>query len=137
MSLIGSKEPRTYVRGSLLLSYIPSKAQLVSPLQTGHYSPSVQNVRDLSNPPPGLFVIWYNLYSTSDAFMDIDGNEIKNMNQVFPKLDVGLSYDVKAFASTPMIFWASDKIPFLGNANYMGGVSLNGASGFCVGNPVW
>ena len=69
--------------------------------------------------------------------MDIDGNEIKNMNQVFPKLDVGLSYDVKAFASTPMIFWASDKIPFLGNANYMGGVSLNGASGFCVGNPVW
>ena len=103
-----------------------SEAQIISPLQTGHYTPAAQGVRDMSNPVPGLFPIWYNMYATSNTFVDLDGNEITNVNQIFPNAPSrNISYDLKAYAAIPMIFWASNKISFLGNANYMGGVAFN------------
>ena len=109
----------------LLSTAISSFAQVVSPLQTGHYTPGVMNVRDMSNPSPGLFLLWYNMYATSNTYIDIEGNEITNLNQIFPNLNVDVGYDVKVFASIPMIYWASKKISFLGDANYLGGISLN------------
>ena len=112
---------------SLVFS-VPMKAQVVSPMQTGHYTPAAQGVRDMANPVPGLFPIWYNMFASSNKFMDIDGNEVNNLNQIFPNvpgIDRDITYDVKAFATIPMIFWASNKIPFLGNANYMAGVAFN------------
>ena len=32
----------------------PVHAQVVSPLQTGHYVPGIMNVRDMATPPDGL-----------------------------------------------------------------------------------
>ena len=105
---------------------LPATSQIVSPMQTGHYTPAAQGIRDLATPIPGFFPIWYNMYATSNTFVDVDGNEITNLKQVFPHApDVNIAYDVEAFASIPMFFWASDEIPFLGNAHYMGGLSLN------------
>ena len=99
-------------------------AQVVSPLQTGHYTPVAQGVRDMSHPVPGLFPIWYNRYGSGDTFYDVDGNKITNLNQLFPNLAVDLDYQIDAFASIPMVFWAS---PFtlLGGATYMAGLSFN------------
>lgn len=103
----------------------PAAGQVVSPLQTGHYTPAAQNVRDMSNPIPGLFPIWYNMYAWGDTYIDMDGNEFKNLNQLLPNLDVDVSLDLKTFATIPMVFWASDDIGPLGGAKYMGGFSLN------------
>ena len=114
--------------GLLLLSLVcaaPASGQIVSPLQTGHYTPSAQNVRDMSHPIPGLFPIWYNMYAFGDTYVARDGSAITNLNQIFPNLDVDVNLDVKAFASIPMVFWASRSIAPLGNAKYLGGLSAN------------
>ena len=103
---------------------VTALAQVVSPLQTGHYTPGMQNVRDMSHPTPGLFPIWYNTFASGDKFIDKDGNTITNVNQVFPNLDVNLDYKIDTFATIPMVFWASD-FTLLGGATYMAGLSVN------------
>ena len=111
--------------GMILFPISTAYGQVVSPLQIGHYTPAVQNIRDMATPIPGLFPIWYNMYATSNTYIDIEGNKITNLNQIFPNLNVDVDYEAKIFASIPMIFWASNKISFLGDANYLGGISLN------------
>lgn len=133
MKLIQSKMLIIHTRLLLLLSTLlllliytkPAYSQVVSPFQTGHYTPSAQGVRDMANPIPGFFPIWYNMYAYGDTYVDIDGNEVKNLNQYFPNLNVDVNLDATTFASIPMFFWASNKISFLGDANYLGGFSLN------------
>ena len=111
--------------GMILFPISTTYGQVVSPLQIGHYSPAIQNIRDMSTPVPGLFPIWYNMYATSNTYIDIEGNKITNLNQIFPKLNVDVGYEAKVFTSIPMVFWASNQISFLGDANYLGGISLN------------
>lgn len=114
----------------LFAMMIPARVctQVVSPLQSGHYTPSAQNVRDYANPVPGIFPLWYNLYAYGDTYIDQNGNKFTNLNQIFPNTNVDVAMDINAFATIPMIFFASDKISFLGNANYLGGISFNYAS---------
>ena len=112
----------------ILLLFIytqPTFSQVVSPFQTGHYTPAAQSVRDMSNPIPGFFPIWYNIYAYGNTFVDYNGNDVNNLNQFFPNLNVDVSLDATTFASIPMFFWASNKISFLGDASYLGGFSLN------------
>ena len=111
--------------GMLSSPWASLQAQVVSPLQGGHYSPVVKNVRDMANPPPGLFFLWYNVYFSSDKYIDKDGNEFSSIrldqiHQALPNIDVSL--DLKGFTSIPALFWVS---PFtiLGGANYMAGIS--------------
>ena len=66
--------------GLLVFGAGPVGAQVVSPLQPGHYAPGVIGVRDIATPPPGLFVIWYNWFVFSDTYVDRNGNELKNIN---------------------------------------------------------
>jgi hypothetical protein len=40
----------------LVLGSGPARAQVASPLQSGHYAPGLVNIRDFAAPPPGLFV---------------------------------------------------------------------------------
>ena len=105
-----------------------SSAQVVSPIQSGHYLPTITNVRDMGQPPPGLFVIWYNVWISSDTYIDRDGNEFKSLalNQINPALpNVDLKFDISGFATVPALFWASQDISFLGNGRYMLGWSPN------------
>ena len=112
---------------ALPMCLIPTaEAQIVSPLQGGHYSPAVANIRDLATPPPGLFVLWYNAYATSSEYIDRDGNKFNSirLDQIYPGLpNVDVSLKLKAISSIPTVFWAS---PFtvLGGARYMAGFSL-------------
>jgi len=97
---------------SLLAS--PVLAQVVSPSQTGHYAPAVINVRDMAYPPPGLFILAYNLWLSSDTYIDRYGESLPSE----------LKLDASAFATVPAVFWGSN-FSLLGGARYLVGVSPN------------
>ncbi|HSG68612.1 MAG TPA: hypothetical protein VK994_07895, partial [Bacteroidales bacterium] len=99
--------------------------QVVSPLQGGHYSPGVKNVRDMATPPQGLFLLWYNSYTTSTKYFDRDGNEFDKirLDQIHPALpNISVDVNLDAIASIPGIFWATP-IKMLGGARYTLGIS--------------
>jgi len=105
----------------------PSVAQVASPLQSGHYSPTMINVRDMAYPPAGLFVLWYNALTSSNSFIDRDGNRFESINlseinPAFPDINVDLK--LQALASVPTVFWASN-FRILGGARYLVGFAPN------------
>lgn len=111
----------------LVLGAGTANAQVVSPMQPGHYVPGIINVRDAVTPPPGLFVLWYNWSVSSDTYIDRNGNKLNslnlsNINPGFP--DVGVDLDVNAFATVPVIAWVPD-FTLLGGARYEFAVAPN------------
>jgi len=114
----------------MLLSFLmahagPALTQVVSPVQSGHYTPANVNIRDYSQPPPGLFVLWYNSFVSSDKYVDRNGDAIKSirLSQINPALpDVAVNLDLSAYATIPAVYWAS---PFkiLGGARYIAGAA--------------
>ena len=115
----------TWVVAVLVLASSPAEPQVASPLQSGHYLPGTTNIRDMATPPPGFFVAWYNLYPWTDTYVDRNGNELTNLNQVNPALpDVPVNVDGQAFATIPALMWASP-FKFLGGARYMAFVVPN------------
>jgi hypothetical protein len=110
-----------------LITLSSAYGQVVSPLQSGHYSPAVANIRDFATPPPGLFVLWYNVYASSDKYIDKDGNEFSSirLDQIHPNLpNIDVDLKLNGFASIPSLFWASH-YKLLGGARYMAGISAN------------
>jgi hypothetical protein len=70
--------------------------QLASPLQGGHYYPALMDLRDLTTPAPGLYLLWYNGLTQSGSFHDRNGDEVSaiNLSQLDPKLpNVNLDVD--------------------------------------------
>jgi len=111
----------------LIVCIAPALAQVVSPLQSGHYMTGITNIRDMSYPPPGLFLMWYNVWISSDRYIDRNGNELTGLrlSEIDPELpDIDLKFDVGGFASVPTLFWASH-FTFLGGARYLAGISPN------------
>jgi hypothetical protein len=109
----------------LLLLTTTGFPQLASPLQGGHYSPNVKNVRDMANPPSGLFVLWYNSFFSGNTFNDKNGDEFKQirLDQIHPALpNIDVKLNAGGFTSVPAIFWASN-FKIFGGANYMAGIS--------------
>ena len=110
----------------VLVLAVPAGAQVASPLQSGHYSPVMMNVRDMAQPPaPGMFILWYNSFLSSTEYIDRNGNKFENikLSQINPALpDINVDLKLNAYASVPTFFWAS---PFkiLGGARYLGGIS--------------
>jgi hypothetical protein len=106
---------------------MPGYAQVVSPLQSGHYLPGVTNIRDMAYPPPGLFVMWYNVWISSDTYVDRNGNNLTGLRLGKPApslLDIDLGFDIGAFTTVPALFWASKPV-FPGGACYLAGISPN------------
>ncbi|MCW8824604.1 MAG: transporter [Ignavibacteriaceae bacterium] len=113
------------IAGLLLIFNSTGFSQLASPLQGGHYSPNVKNIRDMANPPSGLFVMWYNSFFSGNTYYDRNGEEfnqirLDQINPILPPIDVKLN--VGGFTSVPAVFWASN-FKILGGANYMAGIS--------------
>jgi len=124
------------IAGMLLFFVAFADAQVVSPVEGGHYSPAVANIRDRATPPPGLFVLWYNVYATSNTYIDKDGNEFNSirLDQIYPGLPtIGVSLDLNAFASIPNVFWASH-FRVLGGGEVYGGSLLQLRLGRCLGD---
>ena len=97
----------------LVVGARPVGAQVASPLQTGHYVPGVMNIRDYSAAAPGLYVVWYNWFVSSDTYVNRNGDELVNMD-----------LDLNGFATVPALFWTST-FTFLGGARYMAAVAPN------------
>jgi hypothetical protein len=111
----------------VLTAVAPSGAlgQAASPLQSGHYSPAMMNVRDLVHPPAGLSLVWYNTFASGNGFVDRDGNEFSSidLSEINPALpDVSVDLGLSAYAAAPTLFWASD-FRILGGARYLAGIS--------------
>lgn len=119
---------RSIIVAAFILSMFPGAglfAQLVSPLQGGHFSPGLMNARDLAYPPRGLFVVWYNSLYSSDTYIDKNGNEFRgiSLSQIHPKLpNIDVSTDLSGFVTVPALFWGTD-LNALGGARYLAGVS--------------
>jgi hypothetical protein len=108
----------------LIISVNEARAQtLVSPLQTGHYTPGFINIRDYADPAPisGLMVLDYNAYMTGNKLYGKDGNQIKQINGPGNTL-IDLNPNVNGYINSPMVLWAS-KGKVLG-ATYFGGVTF-------------
>jgi hypothetical protein len=107
-----------------------ASSQVVSPLQSGHFMPTVNNIRDMGYPPPGLFLLWYNLSISTDTYVDKNGNELTNLDlsQIDPNLpDLGLKIKVDGWATVPALAWGSS-FSLLGGAKYVAAISPSYAS---------
>src|SRR5579863_10552246 len=111
----------------LLATSMKSQAQLskylVSPLQTGHYSPGFMNIRDYADPAPisGLMILDYNTIQSGSKYYDRNGSQITQITGPLGS-PVNLNLDVNGYYNTPMVLWAS-KGKVLG-ATYFGGASI-------------
>ena len=96
----------------LLATGIKTQAQLnktlVSPLQTGHYSPGLMNILDEADPAPvsGLMILDYNTFQYDNKFYGKNGKLITQITGPAGNL-VNLNADVSGYNNTPMIQWAS------------------------------
>ncbi|SIO02451.1 SphA family protein [Algoriphagus halophilus] len=115
-----------FLFGALMVFSIADlKAQVVSPFQGGHYTTGLKNIRDMANPPSGLFVLWYNSSFSSNTYVDRNGDKFKSikLDQFHPKLpNINVDIDLNGFTTIPAIFWASE-FKILGGANFMAGIS--------------
>jgi len=116
---MASRGPLSALVAAILATGAPAGAQVASPVQSGHYSPVMMNVRDLAHPPSGMFFLWYNAFTSSDRYIDRNGNKFESI----PGLgNTRLDLKVDAFASVPTVFWASH-FRLLGGARYMAGIA--------------
>jgi hypothetical protein len=116
--------------GLTLAGSMPVLAQVVSPLQGGHFVPAVANVRDMAYPPPGLFVLCYNLSIGTDTYVDRNGNKLNRLelSQIDPELpDIDLKLNVDGWATVPAVAWGSN-FSLLGGARYVAAISPSYAS---------
>lgn len=99
---------------------------IVSPIQAGPYVPGLMGVRDFANPGvDGMLFLDYNVFLNTDNFYDRNGNEVNSLD-LFPELgSVTFETDISGYINSLMIAYASPKIEFLGNAQYLGILAPN------------
>ena len=92
--------------------------QRVNPTHGGSYYPGLMDIRDWTNPDPGLYLLDYNYWVHSDSYFDKDGNQINGETSsaffIDPKLDV--------YANAPVLFYASKFTLF--KAKYLASISM-------------
>lgn len=88
-----------------------------SPFTAGHYVPGVWNIRDFATPPPGFYILDYNMFITGSKFFDSEGNQVTEI--VRPNSKTTLDIDVGGYITAPTFFYAS-KFKILGGT-YLAG----------------
>jgi len=86
------------------------QAQVINPLQAGHYVPAYINVRDYVRPSPGLLFLPYNSYNWGNSYIDRNGNKLTDieLSKLDPSLpDVNINMEVGTFTNITLIGWAS------------------------------
>lgn len=101
------------------MAYCQIPDVIVSPMQSGAYLPGIMGVRDYAHPgQDGLFIIDYNIFLNANSFYDKNG-EIANaiqgpLGNTYP-LDISIS----GYINSLMLVYATPKLEFLGNGQYM------------------
>ena len=79
----------------------------LSRCRSGHYVPGVMNIRDYAAAPPGLFVVWYNWFVSSDIRTSTGTAPSSRAStparsiRALPDVDVDL--ELKGFATVPAL----------------------------------
>ncbi len=106
----------------LITAYISAQEQpQASPVLSGAYLPGIMGVRDYANPgTDGLFVIDYNIFLSANTYYDRNGNKSNSLDLI-PELGVSIPIDVdiSGYINSLMLTYASPKLEFLGNAQYL------------------
>lgn len=107
----------------MALGILTTKAQLpeqiVSPAQSGGYLPGIMGVRDYANPgQDGLFIIDYNIFVNANSYYDRNGNKANTIEGPLGNT-IPLDIDISGYINSLMFVYASPKLPFLGNAQYL------------------
>ncbi|MDW5288930.1 transporter [Formosa sp. PL04] len=90
----------------------------ISPFLSGGYTPGIIGVRDYANPgTDGLFVMDYNIYMKSNSFHDRNGDRVNALE--YDGVTYPIDVDISGYVNSMMFVYASPKIDFLGNAQYM------------------
>lgn len=91
----------------------------VSFVQSGHYLPGIAGVRDYANPgQDGLFLIDYNVFLNADTYYDRNGNKVNSIQGPLGNT-IPLNIDISGYINSLMLVYATPKLPFLGNAQYL------------------
>ena len=107
----------------IVLGILNTKAQLpeqiVSPAQSGGYVPGINGVRDYANPgQDGLSIIDYNIFVNAKSYYDRFGNKVNAIEGPLGNT-IPLDIDISGYINSLMLVYASPKLPFLGNAQYL------------------
>jgi hypothetical protein len=90
----------------------------VSPILSGGYIPGIIGVRDYANPgKDGLFLIDNNIFLNADKYYDRNGDNVNSLDILNQSIPV--SVDISGYINSLMFIYASPKLKFLGNAQYM------------------
>ena len=117
---------RIFVIICFFMSFLDLNAQkkttpLVSPIQSGGYLPGISGVRDYANPgKEGFFVLDFNIFINASDFYDRNQNKTTSLD-LFPKIGEPLPFnvDISGYINSFMFVYASQKLSFLGGAQYM------------------
>jgi len=99
----------------------PQDQPQAPPILSGGYLPRIMGVRDYANPrTDGLFVIDYNIFLSAYTYYDRDGNT-SNSIDLIPELggSIPIDVDIYGYINSLMFVYASPKLEFLGNAQYL------------------
>lgn len=107
----------------IAFGFFSAKAQLpevaVSSAQSGAYFPGIMGVRDYANPgQDGLFVIDYNIFLNANSYYNRDGEKTDVIEGPLGN-SIPLDIDISGYINSLMLIYASPKIEFLGNAQYL------------------
>lgn len=76
-----------------------------SPFTAGHYVPGIWDIRDYATPPPGFYVLDYNLFISGKKFFNSDGNQVTEIVRQNSKTTLDL--DINGYVNIPTFFYAS------------------------------
>jgi len=93
--------------------------QIVSPAQSGGYLPGIMGIRDYANPgQDGLFIIDYNIFLNANSYYNRNGDKVDAIQGPLENR-IPLDIDISGYINSLMFIYASPKISFLGNAQYL------------------
>ena len=93
-------------------------APVISPIFSGGYTPGVMGARDYTNPGrDGLFLVDYNIFINSDSYYDRNGNKANSIDILDQSIPVDV--DISSYINSLLFIYASPKLEFLGNAQYL------------------
>ncbi|WP_276391785.1 SphA family protein [Eudoraea chungangensis] len=95
----------------------------LSPVLSGGYVPGIMGVRDYVNPGvDGLFFLDYNIFLNSDSYFDQEGNKVNAIG------NIPFNVNISGYINSLMLVYASPKLDFLGEAQYLFIISPNYAT---------
>ncbi len=91
----------------------------VSSAQAGGYLPGIMGVRDYANPgQDGLFIVDYNIFLDANSYYNQNGEKVDLIEGPLGNT-IPLEIDISGYINSLMLIYASPKLAFLGNAQYL------------------